>query len=237
MMATNADVDDQKINVVYYLRDLNKEIVSAWENAFSKYKDSVKVSRGDIFEGAPGVDAIVSPANSFGFMDGGIDMAYSQHFGWQMQERLQTLLQEKFHGELPVGQAVIIPAYGSAGRDPSVDWCRFNHGETIEYLISAPTMRVPEVVKETANAYLAFRAVILAVEEHNSNKQDINPFKPIKRVLVPGLATMVGRMPAKRCAYQMLQAYETFVEGKHNFRRKPKKLGDMFNDHETMSVK
>ena len=26
----------------------------------------------------------VSPANSFGFMDGGIDMAYSLHFGWQM---------------------------------------------------------------------------------------------------------------------------------------------------------
>lgn len=26
----------------------------------------------------------VSPANSFGFMDGGIDMVYSRHFGWQM---------------------------------------------------------------------------------------------------------------------------------------------------------
>ena len=29
-------------------------------------------------------DAIVSPANSFGFMDGGIDMVYSKRFGWQM---------------------------------------------------------------------------------------------------------------------------------------------------------
>lgn len=28
----------------------------------------------------------VSPANSFGFMDGGIDLAYSLHFGWQMYE-------------------------------------------------------------------------------------------------------------------------------------------------------
>ena len=32
------------------------------------------MSCGDIFKGAPAVDAIVSPANSFGFMDGGIDM-------------------------------------------------------------------------------------------------------------------------------------------------------------------
>ena len=30
----------------------------------------------------------VSPANSFGFMDGGIDMAYSVHFGWQMYVRI-----------------------------------------------------------------------------------------------------------------------------------------------------
>ena len=34
----------------------------------------MQISYGDIFEGAPSADAIVSPANSFGFMDGGIDM-------------------------------------------------------------------------------------------------------------------------------------------------------------------
>ena len=33
-----------------------------------------QISCGDIFKGAPAADAIVSPANSFGFMDGGIDM-------------------------------------------------------------------------------------------------------------------------------------------------------------------
>ena len=44
----------------------------------------MKVSQGDIFNGAPVADAIVSPANSFGFMDGGIDYCYSEHFGWQM---------------------------------------------------------------------------------------------------------------------------------------------------------
>ena len=33
-----------------------------------------QISFGDIFKGAPAADAIVSPANSFGFMDGGIDM-------------------------------------------------------------------------------------------------------------------------------------------------------------------
>ena len=34
----------------------------------------MQISCGDIFKGAPSADAVVSPANSFGFMDGGIDM-------------------------------------------------------------------------------------------------------------------------------------------------------------------
>ena len=34
----------------------------------------LQISCGDIFKGAPSADAVVSPANSFGFMDGGIDM-------------------------------------------------------------------------------------------------------------------------------------------------------------------
>ena len=48
--------------------------------------ENVSIHRGSIVD--LNVDAIVSPANSFGFMDGGIDMLYSQHFGWQVQDRL-----------------------------------------------------------------------------------------------------------------------------------------------------
>jgi hypothetical protein len=53
-----------------HLRDINAGIVKAWEQAFADVPE-VHVSRGDIFEHK--ADAIVSPANSFGFMDGGID--------------------------------------------------------------------------------------------------------------------------------------------------------------------
>jgi len=44
----------------------------------------------------------------------------------------------------------------------AVDWGKFNEGQPIKYLISAPTMRVPWDISETANAYLAFRGIILA---------------------------------------------------------------------------
>lgn len=33
-----------------------------------------QISCGDVFKDAPAANAIVSPANSFGFMDGGIDL-------------------------------------------------------------------------------------------------------------------------------------------------------------------
>lgn len=43
-----------------------------------------------------------------------------------------------------------------------MDWSGYNEDQPIKYLISAPTMRVPEDIPNTVNAYLTFRAIILA---------------------------------------------------------------------------
>jgi O-acetyl-ADP-ribose deacetylase (regulator of RNase III) len=169
--------------VSYILRDIKPELAAAWGRCFGGEKN-VEVSCGDIFERR--ADAIVSPANSFGFMDGGIDLVYSHRFGWDLQQRLQQHLREEHDGELPIGQAVIIETNDAA----------------IPLLISAPTMRVPMNVADTLNAYLAFRAVIRAVRQHNKSA-----IQPIRSVLCPGLGTAVGRMPADRCARQMWAAY------------------------------
>lgn len=171
------------------LRDLDQALVEEWEKAFVGC-EQVEVSTGDIF--AYQADAIVSPANSFGYMDGGIDLIYSQFFGWDLEKRLRKVLLEEHDGELPVGQAVILPT----------------EHEWIPYLISAPTMRVPMAIPKTAHAYLAFRAVLQAIRRFNQQAQ-----APIKSVLCPGLATGVGMMPAKRCAKQMRYAYEVIVKG------------------------
>lgn len=196
-----ATESETKVKVVYKLCDLMKSLVAAWKKHFEDYiPDRVQVYSGDIFKSGPAADAIVSPANSFGFMDGGIDMAYSRHFGWQMQDRLQEVIREKYRGELLVGDAIIIPTVEGKENDNCVDWSKYNEGQPIKWLISAPTMRVPVDVCNTVNAYLAFRAVILAVEKHNSTPGN----EPIRSVLCPGLGTAVGRMPAERCAYQVL---------------------------------
>jgi O-acetyl-ADP-ribose deacetylase (regulator of RNase III) len=120
-------------------------------------------------------------------MDGGIDAVYTHQFGFALEQRLQALLAAGHGGELPVGCAVIVET-GS----PEIPWC-----------ISAPTMRVPEAVPHTANAYLAFRAALRAVLAHNGAGR-----RQIRRLLCPGLATTTGRMPVGRCAAQMRAAWD-----------------------------
>ena len=83
--------------VKLYLRDLNPDLVQAWNRQFGGTPD-VETSCGDIFDVV--CDAIVSPANSFGFMDGGIDLLYSRHFGWDLQRRLRERIQHHFAGDL-----------------------------------------------------------------------------------------------------------------------------------------
>lgn len=236
-------VGKPKPYVVYKLRDVKTGMVEAWKVQFADYADGVEVSYGDIFKGAPAADAIVSPANSFGFMDGGIDMYYSVHFGWQMQERLQEVIHSKKDGEIIVGDAVIIPAYSSEeeaekmlSREAMEDLPKeavANEGKPIKWLISAPTMRIPEDVSATVNAYLAFRAVILAVKKHNADPSN----EPIRSVLCPGLGTAVGKMPKEQCALQMRLAYEKYELGMHTNKNPPESLHQMSIEHDTMILR
>ncbi|XP_076079501.1 uncharacterized protein aq_987-like [Mytilus galloprovincialis] len=215
-----------KIKVIYYLRDIKRKMVDEWKQKFRKYEDRVKSTEGDIFVGTPEVDAVVSPANAFGFMDGGIDRVFSELFGWQMQERIQKVIRDQYDGENFVGNAIIIPAYD---KDPDKEHIQklktnnISNGKPIKYLIHVPTMRVPKDVINSTNAYLSFRGVILAVQKHNRNPEN----QPIRRVLCPGLGTAVGRMPFNRCAFQMVQAFEIFDLRLNDKLMKPDKLWDV----------
>jgi O-acetyl-ADP-ribose deacetylase (regulator of RNase III) len=190
--------------VTVYLRDIRKDVVSAWEAEFAG-ETGVHVSHGDIF--GLKADAIVSPANSFGYMDGGIDLVYCNFFGWDLESRLRQLLTEHHFGELPVGQAVVVPT----------------QHEAIPFLVSAPTMRVPAAISRTVNVYLAFRAALIAVLAHNHGDDT-----PISSLLVPGLGTGVGDMPPGRAARQMKLAYRAILKGEA---RKERNIGAIWGEH------
>lgn len=170
------------------LGDKNPDLIDAWQQAFQGVSD-VTVRGGNIL--LANADALVSPANSFGFMDGGFDWSISELFEWKIQDVVQRVIRTKHAGELLVGDAEIVAT---------------NH-EKFPYLICAPTMRIPQNVEGSVNAFLAMRAILLCVERFNA-KQNV-----VKSVAVPGLCTGVGKMPFERCARQMRSAYD-LVYGK-----------------------
>jgi O-acetyl-ADP-ribose deacetylase (regulator of RNase III) len=183
------------------LSSLDDDLYEAWQKACGDLK-CVTLHRGSILDLE--CDAVVSPANSFGFMDGGIDMLYSKFFGWQVQEKLQRIIKEQHHGELLVGSAELVPT-GYA---------------QIPYLIAAPTMRVPMELNDTVNPYLAARAVLLLIEHGRFRVGPLagQPLKEqIKRVAFPGLGTGVGRVPAIICAHQVRAAISEVVLGRSFF--------------------
>lgn len=169
-----------------HLRDINNEITSAWELVFAGLPD-VQVSCGNILERP--ADAIVSPANSFGFMDGGIDAAFVGYFGAALEDSLRAVINEQHYGELPVGQAIV----------------HSTQHANIPFLVCAPTMRVPGEISDTVNVYLAFRAALIAVTSHNRKGASI------RTLLVPGMGTGIGQVPVGRAARQMRHAYDTVV--------------------------
>ena len=180
--------DEEWLPRKIYLVDQSPRLVETWRAAFAVFQE-VEVLAGDYFQRP--ADALVSPANSFGIMDGGLDGAIRQRFGDSIQVKVQNVILEKYHGELPVGCAEIV-----ATDEPA--W---------KYLIAAPTMRVPESVSGSLNAYLAFRAILLAIENLNKRCGRLE----IASLVCSGLATGVGGMSAERCARQMRLAYDTML--------------------------
>lgn len=87
------------------LTAVDEELAAAWEKHCGRFEE-VRVHRGSILDVA--CDAVVSPAHSFGFMDGGIDKIYTLHFGPEVQERLRVAIRRHHHGELLVGAAEVV---------------------------------------------------------------------------------------------------------------------------------
>lgn len=166
-----------------YLIDESPTLIAAWKHAFED-NPIIEIIQDDYF--VQPADAMVSPANSFGIMDGGLDRVIRYELGFTVEHRIQQQIQDQYLGELPVGSAVIVPT-------DHLQW---------SWLIAAPTMRVPEDVSDTLNAYLAFRAVLLTIKHHNQHQQ------PICSLVCAGLGTGIGRMSAQKCAMQMKAAFD-----------------------------
>lgn len=161
------------------LFDGNPAVVEGYRSAF---KDVPEVEVKHEYLQNIDADFYVSPANSFGFMDGGIDMVYEQIF-----PGIEAVVRKRiaFGGEVLVGSCiwVRIPFQGS------------------KQLIVAPTMRTPDTyIANTINVYLAAKAIFSVF------KIDKNLV-----IAMPGLGTATGRVPPMLAGKQVRAAYEECV--------------------------
>lgn len=171
------------------LCDFSEELCIEWRKAFEEFPE-VEIKHG-IFEHID-FDCINSPANSFGLMDGGIDEAITMFFGQQMMDRVQNMVIEKYAGEQPIGTSEIVR--GSA-----------DGAERIRYVAHTPTMIIPALIANTNNVYMAMKAMLIAVENHNKTSDN-----KIRTLVCSGLGTGAGRVPFKKAAIDMAKAYQVY---------------------------
>ena len=141
--------------------------------------------------------AVVSPANSFGWMRGGIDALYSRAFP-EVEQNVRSGVLAYHGGELPVGEAIIVPTGEAAP----------------EWMISAPTMREAgeQLPADTVHPYLAARAVF-RLWLHGRLETGVPVRDAVRTIAMPGLGTGVGEVEPQTCARQVAAAWdEVFSE-------------------------
>ena len=125
------------------------------------------------------VQCVVSPANAFGLMDGGYDLAITEWYGNQLQDRVQEHIIKNFFGEQPVGTSFIIKT-----------------NKDNQYLIHTPTMQTPQLIKDPRVIYQCMRSTLIEARKNN-----------IESILIPMFGGSCGGVKPQIVAKMMWAAY------------------------------
>jgi O-acetyl-ADP-ribose deacetylase (regulator of RNase III) len=180
-------VDRAQAPLRVVLTDINTAVVEAWRAAFADNPE-IEIRNGSILD--EHVDAWVSPTNSRGRMDGGVDAVIKRYLGAGIQLKVQRAIRSRFAGALPVGSAVCVQ---SGAVNP-------------KFLISTPTMETSsQNVSETLNVALACAAAFQAIHQQNKKAPG-----SIRSVALVGMGAQTGRVPARVCANLMWTGHTLF---------------------------
>lgn len=130
------------------------------------------------------LQCVVSPANAFGLMDGGYDLAITQWFGDQLQKRVQQYIIHHFYGEQPVGTSFLI------------DTGKIDEGNISQSLIHTPTMRTPQQILDARVIYQCMRTTLMCAAEHS-----------IESIVIPMFGGSTGGVHPQLAADMMWRAY------------------------------
>ncbi|KAF8191730.1 macro domain-like protein, partial [Pholiota molesta] len=204
----------------FILLDLSPKLIEEWQSAIAQhipeaYRDKFSMIQSFLSDLAPPhdqFDCIVSPANSYGRLDGGFDYFLAEALcpdDVDAPTRVaQAALYKQWKGYAPPATCTLIPLKGSVCENNS-------HG--CAFIALCPTMRIPESV--TWNREVVYNCVwslLLALEHHNRAVDASGEGTRIRKVLMTGLATGVGGVSAERCAQQMALAVRDYIDASDN---------------------
>lgn len=158
-----------------YLLDINKEMTDAWHKYFKDVEDVEIVN--DCFANFMNehldITGIVSPANSFGFMDGGYDKAIIDYLGERAQTNVLTMLNLVYNGYQPIETCLSVPFY--------------------KYIIlHTPTMRTPEVIVDHRVIFDCMRSCLLAASKQRCES-----------IVIPAFGGLTGQVQYDTIARMM----------------------------------
>ncbi|KAJ3534042.1 hypothetical protein NM688_g7196 [Phlebia brevispora] len=190
----------------------------AWLSAINSYfpKDerirfSVLESKlEDIDPALAQCDCMVSPANTFGIMDGGYDYDLSKVFMGEsgdimrLSRHVQRHLHTRWGGYAPPSSCTLVPLPPDVSGPEKNPW-------GARLLAIVPTMRVPEDVHWNKDlVYNCMWSLLAEVSLYNRGKEE---GERIERVLMTGLGTGTGQVSKKVCADQMVLATKHWLQG------------------------
>lgn len=169
-------------NMQIYLLDINKDMTDAWYQYFKDIENVEIVNDcfSNFMSEHPEVDGIVSPANSFGLMDGGYDKAIVDYLGYHAQTNVLTVLDAVYGGYQPVGTCLPIP------------YAKY-------MILHTPTMRTPEPIIDHRVIYDCMRSCLLKAKEMNC-----------ECIVIPAFGALTGRVTYNIVAKMMYLAYKHF---------------------------
>jgi O-acetyl-ADP-ribose deacetylase (regulator of RNase III) len=179
-------------------------------------------------------DAIVSPANSYGFMDGAFDDAISiflspntrEGYGWTTK-KVQATLYKKWRGYAPPGSCTVVDirkdsAWNEIKRAEQNDQSTIQvleeskeHRNGCRYIALCPTMRVPRQIKwDREVVFECMWSLFCAIDAHNREANDAEAH--IESILITPFGTGIGKLSEAKWAAQCVMAMKYWIEAVQN---------------------
>lgn len=177
-----------------YLLDINKEMTDAWNKYFNI--ENVEIVNEDFIffmMNHQYIEAIVSPANSFGLMDGGFDKAIIDYFGDKLMKDVQDSIVKYWYGEQPVGTSMSVLI------TDKIIYKQIDDKRIIQcnpILIHTPTMRTPELIIDYRIIYQCMRTTLIEAMRLGVNS-----------IVIPAFGGLTGGVPYDIIAKMMFLAY------------------------------